>query len=107
MANLSDVLGTGHGFLAEEGLTATTSVGITSTIIKPTAANIPAQVALITNGDATIRCRYRLSAAAPTASVGHVLPAGDSFLLFGTQNIRNFRVIGESGSPVVYVTTLA
>lgn len=107
MATLSDVLGTGFGFLAEEGLTATTSQAISAAVIRPTGFDIPAQKALITNGDAAIRCRFRLSASAPTASVGHVLGAGESIYLTGTKNIENFRVIGESGSPVVYVTTLA
>jgi hypothetical protein len=109
MANQSDAIGIDDN-IGDEALTATASIGISAALLQ-VAANFPrAQRAIITNGDTTIRCRYRYSGTtgnAPTASVGHVLGAGETIAIHGYNNLRRFRIIGESGSPVVYVSVEA
>jgi hypothetical protein len=106
MANLSDRIGLGDN-TGDETLDATTSIGISTGLLQ-SAANFPkAQRALITNLHATIHCRFRYSGTtgnAPTASVGHKLLAGESMIIEGYNNLRRFRIIGESGSPTVYVS---
>jgi hypothetical protein len=42
--------------------------------------------------------RIRLDGTAPTASVGHLLNAGDSYLVEGEGNVTNFRMIRQSGT---------
>jgi hypothetical protein len=106
MAHINDI-GTHGGFLAEEVLTATASSAIAATVIKPTSANLPAQSVLLTNNDATIVVRVRLSGTAATTATGHALKPGESIFIHGTDLIRRIRVIGESGSPLVAVTTFA
>jgi hypothetical protein len=80
-------------------------VGITAAILRPTGSSVSAQCALITNNHATIHCRFRLSGVAATPTTGHQLRAGESFVLWGTPTLRNFRIIGESGGPPVGITT--
>jgi hypothetical protein len=107
MANLSDAIGTHGGYLAYETITATASSALATTTIKPTGANIPAQSALVTNNDSTIVVRLRFGAVTATTTTGHALAPRDSVLLHGTELLRGLRMIGESGSPLVGVTTFA
>lgn len=48
--------------------------------------------------------RFRLDGTAPTATVGHLMAAGDSFLVTGDTNITNLRLIRQSADATVMVT---
>ena len=53
----------------------------------------------------TYQVRFRLDGVAPTATVGHILPAGSSYILKGTRDIKNIRFIDTaSGASSVKVT---
>jgi hypothetical protein len=106
MANLSDQIGLMDN-VGDETLDATSSIGISAALLQPSVNAPKARRALITNLHATIHCRFRYSGTtgnAPTASVGHKLLAGESMIINGYNNLRRFRIIGESGSPTVYVS---
>lgn len=48
--------------------------------------------------------RYRYDGGLPTQGSGHLLTIGSAYNLEGPQNVKNFRVIAESGNPVVRFT---
>lgn len=48
--------------------------------------------------------RFRLDGTAPTATVGHLMAAGDSFLVTGDTNITNMKLIRQSADATVMVT---
>jgi hypothetical protein len=50
--------------------------------------------------------RYRYDGTAPTASVGHLLPATAELILTGTENVRQFRIIRSGGSDATVMVTL-
>jgi hypothetical protein len=50
--------------------------------------------------------RYRYDSGAPTAADGHLLDAGDKWLLVGNQNIRNLQLIRAGSSDGFVAITL-
>lgn len=53
---------------------------------------------------ATDSIRYRADSIAPTASIGHLVPAGVSFEVRGTQAIRDFKMIRVTTDSTVTVS---
>lgn len=54
----------------------------------------------------TQSARYRYDGTAPTASVGHLLPAPSELILTGTDNVRRFQIIRATGSDATVMVTL-
>ena len=81
----------GGRFDAFETLTVSTaSVGFTA------ATRDDRRFALVTCETADVR--YRLDGTAPTASVGHVLPAGGGVFLDSPHQVANFRAIRKDSA---------
>ena len=85
-----------------------TSTGITAAIRAPTSGafkNLNAMAALVTVEDNTIR--FTLDSTAATASVGHLMSAGQSYVIQHESDVVNFRCIdavsGATGN--IKVTT--
>ena len=97
--------GTGGTAYDFETLTVTTGTAVPFTAAKISPAKLPSAKAVqITVEVASIR--YRYDGAAPTTTVGHLVPiAGDRFIL-SINNINQFKMIGGSGTATVYVTYL-
>lgn len=81
----------------------TTPTSTTPYILIPPFEGLEAKEALI--DVETYQVRFTLHGVAPTATVGHVLPAGASYVLKGTRDIKNIRFIDTaSGASSVKVT---
>lgn len=88
-----------------ESINPTTATGLTATL-EDTSAGLQAQTALITVETQPVR--FRLDGTAPTASVGHVIAAGGSYIVEGTVAIRKLSFIDTAaGASTVRVTTFA
>jgi hypothetical protein len=62
-----------------------------------------AQKAFITANDQP--ARFRWDGGTPTASVGHKLAAGETIVVTGIVNMRNFRIIREGATDVNLAVT--
>lgn len=49
--------------------------------------------------------RFRFDGTAPTATVGHLMAAGDSFLVTGDANVSNMRLIRQGGADGTVMVT--
>ncbi len=82
----------------------------TSTTVHQTFASrgesVKASVALITvdgvTGDDDVR--YTLNGVTPTASTGHLIPAGQGTVIYGYGNIAGFKAIRTSTDTTIQVT---
>lgn len=89
-----------------ESLAPTSATGITESVYKPASGAPRAQSVLITVE--TYQVRFRCDGTDPTASVGHIIPAGGSYLLRGYTNIANLSFIDTAvGASTVRVSTFA
>lgn len=92
---------TGH-----EALAPTSVTGITTTLITPTSGSfkdIRAVAALITVE--TNPMRFMIHGSNPSATTGHKMDAGQSYVIMGEQNVANFRCIDTAtGASAVMVT---
>lgn len=70
------------------------SIGFTAATISPSGAP-GATCVYLTLEDAQIR--WRADGADPTATVGHVMDAGDTITLHGADNLATFRAIRTGG----------
>jgi hypothetical protein len=81
----------------------TTPTSTTPYILIPPFEGLEATEALI--DVETYQVRFRLDGIAPTATVGHILPAGSSWILKGTRDLKNLKIIDTaSGASSVKVT---
>lgn len=69
-----------------------------------TSKSAPAEAALISCAGAGVR--YWLDGAAPTASEGHPLAAGETILVHGQNNLRGLRFVRETADATLAVTYL-
>lgn len=53
---------------------------------------------------ATASLHFRYDGTAPTTSVGHLLDAGDMWVMSNNENIRNLQFIAVSGDGYVFIT---
>ncbi len=91
--------------IGHEVLAPTSAKGITSSLLK-TSEGLPAGQALISVEAQVVRFRY--DGTAPTATTGHVIPAGGSYVVEGVVALRKIRFIDTSaGASTVRVTTSA
>ena len=89
--------------LSHEVLTATGAKGISAIMYHPTTGS-PAKQALISVEGFT--ARFRLDGTAVTATTGHEIPAGGSYVIQGIQGIINASFIDTaSGTSTIRVTT--
>lgn len=88
-----------------EMLTVSDSVEtLTASKINPTSGlKVAAQAVLITVADQSIR--YWVSGDTPTASVGHLVPAGSSIEIHGNNNLKNFKAIRATGADAEIAVT--
>lgn len=92
------------GYAFETVTVSTSAIGVTAALLSPTSGQ-PPQRALITI--ATNAIRYRYDGVSPTSTVGHYVVAGGSITVEGWQNIRNLKMIqdtGAGGSGIASVT---
>lgn len=95
-----EIYGDAVGF---EILNPTTATGI-SPSIQVSSGGLQAKQALITVENQPVR--MRIDGTAPTATVGHIIGAGGSYVINGHQNIRNSMFINTgSGESTVNITT--
>jgi len=81
----------------------TTPTSTTPYVLIPPFEGLEASEALI--DVETYQVRFRLDGIAPTATVGNILPAGSSYILKGTRDIKNIKFIDTaSGASSVKVT---
>jgi len=78
-----------------------TAVGITEAIRAP--GGVPCTWARLSVETQAVR--YRLDGIAPTASVGHPLATGVTIDIYGEANVRNLRIIAQTPTASVSVTT--
>ena len=79
-----------------------TGIGFTASKYLPSDGSRKATTALLTvEGDSL---RFRLDGTAPTAAIGHLVPAGGSLTLEGYDNIKNFRAIRVTTDATVRVS---
>ncbi len=96
----------------EQITVAGTAIGITASLLASYTANgttkSDPRVALITTeGTAgTNDIRWRCDGTNPTASVGHYVKAGESFVIRGLGNITNLRMIRVGGTSGTVQVTL-
>ena len=86
---------------AYESLATTASIGFTSTYYNYSSLNyMPMKAALITVETADIR--FTMDGTTPTTTattaVGHLMVSGQSYVVRGWENIRNFRCINAVAS---------
>ena len=88
---------TGLISVSEEKITVSTvAIGFTSAKILPTSGdyiNVPCREVFVTCEDADIR--FWLSGTSPTASLGHLLRAGESLTIKHQSDISNFLAIKD------------
>lgn len=101
MANQSDRIGEDlrQGFAYETLTVSTTALSLTAATYAPVAdrqTKGSAQKVFVTANDQP--CRFRWDGGTPTASVGHKLAAGETIVITGLENIRNFKIIREGAS---------
>ena len=93
--------------LGYETIAPTSAKGITASIRKPTSGifkGIEARTALI-SVEAQI-CRFRMDGGTVTATTGHTIPAGGSYVIRGVTAIANLSLIDSgAGASTVRVTT--
>jgi len=99
-----------HGdAIGHEALTATGAVSITSTVYRPTSGvykGITAARALVSVEAYT--ARMRVDGTAVTATTGHEIPAGGSYVLEGISSIKNANFIDTaSGASTIRITAFA
>lgn len=101
------------GFNAETLTVSSTSKALTSSIYNPTITGVAsgqsrADYAYITVETDAIRwwpCTGALcTIGAPTASVGHLVPSGSSFTVWGYANIQNLRMIRVTTDATIQVS---
>ena len=83
----------------------TTAIGVTASLLEvglPGGFHRRAVKLYISNETNSIRVRW--DGTAPTASVGHLLTAGDSITIEGEQNCSNFKAIRVSADATLMVT---
>ena len=88
-----------------EALAPTTAKGITATVRNPSTGNFTskrAKTALITVEDNPIR--FTLDGTTPTASVGHLMSAGQSYVVENEYGVQKFQCIDVSAASSVKVT---
>lgn len=91
-----------HNAQAYEALApAATAIGITEAIRAP--GGVPCTWARLSVETQAIR--YRIDGGLPTAAVGHPVATGVTFDIYGEANVRNLRVIAQTGTASVKVTT--
>jgi hypothetical protein len=93
--------GTVAGFAKEILVVSDTAVGFTASKFAPK-AGAEATYALVTVEDDDIR--YWLDGSAPTSSLGHLVPDGNTFEIHGPDNIRNFRAIRTNTDATLQVS---
>jgi len=77
------------GFAYEPITVSDVAVGFTPSVYNPTGHT--AKVAFVTVEGAQIR--YRYDGGTPTATEGHLVSPGDTFIVQGFKNIQNFKAI--------------
>lgn len=82
----------------------TTPTSTTPYILIPPFEGLEAKEALITVE--TNQVRFRIDGVAPTATVGHLIAAGSSYLLRGTTGVKNIRFIDTSAGASSVIVTL-
>lgn len=94
------------GFLLCSVAWASTAITVDNTAggVAIASATSTAEVALITVETASIR--YEYDGTAPTATTGHLVQAGGTFVMNGTDNIRRFRAIRTTSTSAVLTVTL-
>lgn len=85
---------------------ASTAITINDTVggVAIASATTTAEIAVITVETASIR--YEYDGTAPTATTGHLVAAGATFAITGTDAIRAFRAIRATGVNAVLTVTL-
>ena len=91
--------------IGHEVLTPTSATGITSALLTP-ANSGPAKSALISVE--TYLVRFRVDGGTVTATTGHVIPAGGSYVIQGIASLKDVNFVDSAaGASVVRVTTFA
>ena len=95
--------------IGHEVLTATGVTNITGTVLAPTTGNFAgslAKSALVTVEAFTVR--FRIDGTAVTATTGHEIPNGGSYVIQGANSLRNASFIDTaSGASTIRVTAFA
>jgi len=86
---------------AYESITTATAIGFTSTYFRyPSDFGAPMKAALITVETADIR--FTMDGTTPTTTattaIGHLMVSGQSYVVRGWENIRNFKCVNAVGS---------
>ena len=88
-----------------ETIAPTSAKALTATLVQ-TAAGVQAQTALVTVEAQQVR--FRMDGTAPTATVGHIIASGGSYVVEGHVAIKNLKFIDTAaGASTVRVTTFA
>ena len=91
---------------AYEALAPTSATSITTSIRLPTSGlytGIQAKIALITVESYPMR--FRIDGTAPTSTTGHKVDPGQSCVIIGAENVKNFSCIDTAdGASAVLVT---
>ncbi len=82
----------------------TTPGSTTPYVLHPPLEGLEAQEALVTVE--TFQARFRIDGIAPTATVGHLLAAGESYLVKGAVALKNLKFIDTaSGASAINIST--
>ena len=82
-----------------------TAIGFTSSLINPTCADCPVNVLRATLATCTVQTdaiRVRADGTNPTAAIGLYVASGQSFTVFGYNDIANFRAIRVTTDATIY-----
>jgi hypothetical protein len=92
-----------------ETLSVNTAIGISSTLITPTAGDAEYKrepVAALIGPVETDQIRFRTDGTDPTSSVGHLLQVGQTYVMTNGWQVRNFKAIKVTNTASVPVTVL-
>ena|SRR2546428_12376997 len=113
--SLGNLDGARDAFAAEQ-LSVTTAAVVTLTVATynpstkvddGTSVNQPANAALITQQTATNTVNFTMDGTTPTTGatgIGHTLLTNDNVVVFGLQNLKNFKMIATTGTCSVFIT---
>lgn len=80
------------------------AVGLTASKYNHVPPNVLRDAQYIVITSETNSIRYRIDGTDPTASVGHLMPAGSALVLTGITTIRNFKAIATGSDATLQVT---
>lgn len=92
----NSTIGVRDTYASEQITVSNTAIGFTASTINPTCTDCPLNVLRATMASCTVATdavRVLSSGTTPTASLGLVIPAGGSFLVYGYLDIAAFRAI--------------